>query len=402
VENLYAGFTHKFPHMSHPTRSPKLRFLSRAFVFSEERPFDAVVASVVGIALFFSTIIAPLFYPHTAKAAALSGISDTLVDSGPSVATNHTLSFVASSTLSAGNTIKVQFDPSGDAFNLTSLVAGDVSATGFSVVAACTPAGSEVTASVDSSAPDENVTFTVCVGDSIGTGTKTILFGNSHILNPASEGPYVVRVTYGADSGDAAVAIIQHVVVTAAVDTSFIFTVLGVASGSSVNGDSDTTATATTPTAMEFGSLASGTPVLLAQDLTVITNARNGFAVTVIEDQNLSNGAGADIDMFVDGNANPTPTAWVAPTAVLANENTHGHFGLTSEDSDLNGDEFGVALYAGNFATTTRTVFAHNGPSDGVTPNIGYTRVGYKIEVSDLQAAANYTNQLIYVATPTF
>jgi hypothetical protein len=153
---------------------------------------------------------------------------------------------------------------------------------------------------------------------------------------------------------------------------------------------------------MEFGSLASGTPVLLAQDLTVITNARNGFAVTVIEDQNLSNGAGADIDMFVDGNANPTPTAWVAPTAVLANENTHGHFGLTSEDSDLNGDEFGVALYAGNFATTTRTVFAHNGPSDGVTPNIGYTRVGYKIEVSDLQAAANYTNQLIYVATPTF
>jgi hypothetical protein len=388
--------------MFDPTHSPSAGFLSRIFFFDKERPFDTVVASLVSVALFFSTILSPLFFPRTAQAAALTNISDTIADSGPSVATNHTVGFTSSSTLTAGNTIKVQFDPAGDAFNLTSLVSADATSTGFTITGACSVAPSEVTMSIDSSAPDENVTFTVCAGDTIASGTKAIIFQNSHILNPASEGSYVIRVTYGPDSGDAAVAIVQHVVVTAAVDTSLIFTVIGVVSGSNVNGDTDTTATATTPTAMEFGSLASGTPVLLAQDLTVITNARNGFAVTVIEDQNLSNGAGADIDVFKDGAANVVPTAWTSPTAILADENTHGHFGLTSEDADLNGDEFGTALYAGNFATTTRTVFSHNGPADGVTPDIGYTRVGYKIEISDLQAAAQYTNQLIYVATPTF
>jgi len=361
-----------------------------------------MIATILTMALLLWSVGMPFLFPKTAHAAALGSVSDLIVDSGPSVATNHTLSFTSSSTLTAGNTIKVQFDPVGDLFNLTSLTAADISTVGFTATSSCSAAPSEVTASVDATAPDENVTFTVCVGDTIASGTKSILFGNSKILNPAAEGSYVVRVTYGPDSSDTKVAIIQHVVVTAAVDTAFIFTILGVANGESVNGDTDLTATGTSATAMPFGSLASGTPVLLAQDLTVITNARNGFSVTVIEDQNLTNGAGADIDVFANGLGTVAPTGWTSPTAIFANENTWGHIGLTSEDADLNGDEFGTALYAGNFATTTRTIFSSGGPADGVTPNIGYTRVGYKLEVSDLQEAAIYTNQIIYVATPTF
>lgn len=360
------------------------------------------MATTVTIALLAWSLGMPFLFPKTAYAAALANVSDLLVDSGPSVATNHTLTFTSSSTLTAGNTIKVQFDPTGDAFNLTSLTAADISATGFTATSSCSGAPSEVTASVDASAPDENVTFTVCVGDTIASGTKSILFGNSKILNPAAEGSYVIRTTYGPDSSDTKVAIIQHVVVTASVDTTFIFTILGVADGEAVNGDTDLTATGTTAATMPFGSLASGTPVLLAQDLTVITNARNGFSVTVREDQNLTNGAGADIDVFENGLGTVAPTAWTPPSAIFANENTWGHIGLTSEDSDLNANEFGTALYAGNFSTTTRLVFSNGGPADGVTPDIGYTRVGYKIEVSDLQEASEYTNQLIYVATPTF
>jgi hypothetical protein len=76
---------------------------------------------------------------------------------------------------------------------------------------------------------------------------------------------------------------------------------------------------------------------------------------------------------------------------------------VTSEDADLNGDEFGTALYAGDFATTSRVVFSNNSISDGATPNIGSTRVGFKIEISALQEpGTDYTNQFTYVCTPLF
>jgi hypothetical protein len=73
----------------------------------------------------------------------------------------------------------------------------------------------------------------------------------------------------------------------------------------------------------------------------------------------------------------------------------------------LNANEFfsGSAIkWAGNFsATSTRTVLSNSGPADGTTQNIGKARVGYKIQITSLQAAASdYSNHLIYVCTPTF
>jgi hypothetical protein len=141
----------------------------------------------------------------------------------------------------------------------------------------------------------------------------------------------------------------------------------------------------------------------MAQELSVSTNAPHGFSVTVKQNQNLLSSSGADIDMFANGNANITPTPWVAPAGTITNENTFGHYGVTSEDSDLNSDEFGTALYAGNFATTSRVIFSHDGVSDGATPDIGRTRVGYKIEVSALQeSGSDYGNVFTYICTPLF
>jgi hypothetical protein len=362
------------------------------------------IVAVVTTALLFWSLGLPFSILPSARAANLGILQDVITDSAPSVSTNHVISFQATSTLTAGQTIKVQFDPTTDAFAIGSLIVGDISATGFSVVGACTVAASEVTAVIDTAAPDINVVFTVCAGDTIAAGNKSITFGNSHVVNAAAEGSYIIRLTYGpTDAGDTRIAIINHVTLTAAVDTTLTFTISGVAAFSSVNGDATTTATTTTATLMPFGVLASGSPKVLAQDLAVTTNARNGFVVTVIQNQNLLSATGADIDLFKDGNANVVPTAWTAPIATLGNENTYGHYGITSEDSDLNGDEFGTALYAGNFGTTTRQVFSNNGPADGVTADKGKTRVGIKVGVSSLQEAGNdYTNQLIYVATPTF
>jgi hypothetical protein len=61
-----------------------------------------------------------------------------------------------------------------------------------------------------------------------------------------------------------------------------------------------------------------------------------------------------------------------------------------------------MALYAGNIGTA-RTVFSHTGPADGSTANKGQTRVAIKIQITALQeAATDYNNRLMYVATPTF
>ncbi len=343
-------------------------------------------------------------FTPSVHAASLSNISDTISTSAPSTGATHVIQFTASTSLAASAVIKVQFDPTTDLFNLAALTNADISASGFTVVSFCGAGLDEAAAVVDNTAPDRNVTFTVCPGDSIASGTKAITFANTKIVNPSATGTYIIRNTWGTETGDALVAIMSQVVVTATVDTSLTFTITGVANGASVNGDAVTTSTTTTSTLIPFGSLASGTPKVAAQDLSVATNALSGYAVTVRQNQNLTSSAGADIDVFKDSAANVTPTAWTAPLASTTNENTWGHYGVTSEDATLPaGDEFGTALYAGNFATTSRVVMYHNGISDGSTANIGATRVGFKIQVSGLQeAGSDYTNQITYVCTPIF
>ena len=141
----------------------------------------------------------------------------------------------------------------------------------------------------------------------------------------------------------------------------------------------------------------------MAQDLAVATNASNGFVVTVFADQTLTSGSGADINPFIDDAATAVPAAWQSPAGTSGTDTTYGHWGVTSEDSDLNTDEFGTALYAGNFIGTPRQVFSHGGPADGSTADEGATRVGYQVEINALQeAGTDYQAVLTYVATPTF
>lgn len=353
----------------------------------------STLAWAIGLPTFFTT----------ASAAQLSQISATASSSVPSTATNYTIRFTSTTTVAIGQTITVQLDPTTNGFVVSgSLTFADILGTGLTPVSGCGVGADEVTVGFTND-PDV-ITLTAC--DPIAAGAKVLTFTNNRITNPATPGSYIVRIAgTQTDRGDTRVAVVNQVTVTASVDTTLTFTVAGVASGQTINGE--TISTTTTATAIGFGTLASGTPVLAAQDLTVTTNAQNGFIVTVRQDQNLLSSNGADIDTFQDGANTATPIAWVGPAATLGNENTYGHMGLTSDDTDLNANEFysgAVIKYAGNFfATTTRTIFSHNAPSDGTTQNIGKARVGYKIQVSALQeAATDYTNRLIYVCTPTF
>lgn len=344
------------------------------------------------------------FLVNTANAVTLTSVKDTLSDSRPSVTSNHTINFTTTTAVAAAQTIKIQFDPATDLFNLTGVTSSDVTTTGMTLVTVCGAGTDEVTAAFDSTAPDENITFTVCATDTVAAGAKVVsVTGTNKITNPSSTGSYVVRIAgTQTDTGDLRVAIIDPVTVTASVDTTLTFTIAGVAAGQAINGDAVTTSAGATATALPFGTLVPGTAETLGQTLTVTTNARNGFVVTIVQNQNLLSANGADIDVFKDGAATATPTAWTAPLGTLDTEATYGHYGITSEDADLNTNEFGTALYAGNISTA-RQVFSHTGPADGSTADKGLTRVAIKAEINALQeAATDYTNRLTYVATPTF
>jgi hypothetical protein len=346
---------------------------------------------------------------HFADAANLTSVSDTLTDSAPSAASNHTIVFTTPTGVVAGESITIDF---GANFNTSSIGVEDIdfaSTTDYVLTLDGNQAGEEwgvattastiTLTSVDASL-GANATVTIKIGTHATFGST----GDTQISNPAAEGAYDIDITAGAsDSGTARVAIISSVQVTAAVDTIFTFTVSGVGADQAVNGATTTGAASTT--SIPFGSLTSGNATTTAQDLTVNTNAANGYVVTMQIDQPLQSSTGADIDGFVEGSDTNTPTAWAAPVAVMGSENTYGHWGFTSNDTDTTrdpGDEFGSGEFAAA-STTPRVVMSHNGPANGTGTGEGTARVGYKVEISSLQEAGDdYTATLTYIATPTF
>jgi hypothetical protein len=370
-----------------------------------------VVAMLVAIAVLAWSVGAY----SSAQAANLTSISDTLTDSNATSTSNHTLVFTvptSSPGVVAGGTITVAF-PAG--FNVSSILFTDVdlniAGSDMTIVSGAPGA----TASWGYSISGQTITLTsgsaaaaVTAGQvvriKIGTNATVGATGTHQVTNPGV-GSYEFVVTAGvADTGRTRVAILSNVLVTASVDTSFIFTVTGLATSTNVNGTSTTGSSSAT--AIPFGTLTAGVPKTLGQQLNVTTNARNGFVVTVQQNQNLLSSTGADIDGFIDGAYTNTPTAWVSPSNNINNENTWGHWGLNTDDADLNAQVGGGVFASSTYvaaSTTPRNIFAHTGPADGTTQNIGVAKIGYTVQITPLQEAGNdYSTILTYIATPTF
>lgn len=348
-----------------------------------------------------------------AEAANVTTFSDTLSDSAPNAESNHTISFVTPTGLTAGDTISIDFGTTSfrvATSGLNGLLHTDVdlivngAQQNLAAVAAgatygVSAAGTTLDITSGSATIGSNATVTI----RIGTNATHQATGANQIINP-STGSYELLAQVGNDdSGATRVAIVDSVTVTASVQTIFDFTVDGVGSNLDVNG-ANTTAS-TTPTAIPFGTLIVDDRATAAQDLTVETNAANGFVVTVHTDQQLTSSNGADIDGFADGAFFTTPTVFGSPSATIGDEDTYGHWGLTSTDPTLTTgltDLYGSDLYV-SASSTPVEVFRHNGPVDGTGNGVGTTRVGYSVEISALQEAGNdYTATLTYVATPTF
>jgi len=249
-----------------------------------------------------------------------------------------------------------------------------------------------------------------CTAGSLqAAGAREITVAN--IVNPAAEGSQLFNIyhydsaTNLAERTQVMVAIIEDVLMTARVDATLTFTIAGLDNTETVNGVACTDNTSATST--PFGTLSTTGSTTVCQELTVATNATDGYTVTVEQDNELLSSNGDNINSFnnsPDNTGSTTPQVWAAPANILDAEHTYGHMGLTSEDATFAGavDTYGDALYVGFNSTDPVEVMYHDGPADGVTPNKGLTQVAYTAEITALQEAGDYENTLTYIATPTY
>lgn len=195
------------------------------------------------------------------------------------------------------------------------------------------------------------------------------------------------------------------IAVSASVDPNFSFSVAGVASGGNFNGGSGNINVTSTATTIPFSTLGNGSPKIAAHDITISTNAANGYTVTASHSANaqgtgapLISGGTNNIDPFTG--TNTSPTTWSAPGGTAANTNT-GFFGYSTEDATLctgTVDRFtnGGAKWAGSTTVGAEVVCSATGASSQTT------RIGWEAEVNAVQPAGAYTGTVILVATPTY
>ena len=371
-------------------------------------------AVVAILAIILWSIGFPAF--RFAEAANVTSFSNTLSDSAPNAKSNHTLTFVTPSGVAAGQAISIDFGTTSFA-GIDPLVAQDLDLRVNGVEQTLidgAPSGANWNVStagtvIDITSGTSTIATSSTVIIRIGTNATSGGAGVRQITNPPV-GSYRITTTVGSsDTGETRVAIVNAVTVTASVPTILNFTVSGVGSGLTVNGA--TTTVNATQTTIPFGVLVVDTQATAAQDLQVSTNAANGFVVTVVTDRQLTSANGADIDGFANGSYTTTPLSWTSnpPTSTLGQENTYGHWGITTNDNTITPgltnpfDVNGVGKRFVSASTTPVEIFRHNGPSDGTNQGVGLTRVGYTVEISALQEAGNdYTATLTYVATPVF
>jgi hypothetical protein len=367
-------------------------------------------AAVASLAIIMWSLGFPVL--QFAEAANVTTFSNTLTDSAPSVVSDHTIEFVTPTGVAAGETIEFTFD--ANFTGLAGLDDGDVDLNidGVDAAVAAAPSGATWGATFTAT----TIIFTSGTG-TVGPGDAVVVqiglnadSGANQITNPATAGvSYEINVSVAADAdtGETRVAIVDAVTVTATVDTIFTFSVAGTAAGTDVNGiGADATGGPTTATAIPFGELTDGNASTAAQQLTVSTNAANGFVVTVAVDQQLTSSNSAVIDSFIDGAFTATPAAWASPSGSLGAPNEAGHWGLSSNDATLTAGLSDIYTGGTEFVSASTTpveVFRHDGPADATNDGEGIAEVLYKVEITALQEAAeDYTATLTYVATPVF
>lgn len=345
-----------------------------------------LVLAVLGLVAFLLTPLA------SANAATLSTASLGLSDSRPSQ-TGATYTFTTSNvTTSAIKCIRMIF---------ATTATGSTVPTGMSTTSAAlsgtsnyipTPGGWTVTANVNgtvdltnasgetpASASARTVILTGITNSSVVDTSYYLRFNTYNNTDCTSSGVDSTTVTFINTDGTA---------VSLGVDPTLSFTVAGTASATSCNGaTSNVTTTATT---VPFGTVTTSANKIGVQNLTVTTNAGNGYTVYTRYTAKPTFGSNTISD---HSGSNATPTAFSAAGTEA--------YGYTTNDSSLGTGTTTRFTSTPNvwaaFTTSNSEVAYSNAAASSQT-----TCVGQQVGIGGTTPAGSYTTSVIYTATPVY
>lgn len=367
-----------------------------------------------------------------------SGLTNAASTSDPVVATVsavHTVSFTPVSTvpngafralLPVGSTGGNDGLPDKDGFDFNSIDDADVSCAGGGSGYTWSASYNTASASAITVGATTYHSFECRYTGNGGSGTAVTMYVGApaqtdNLINPspASTSRYPgqadtytfrVRHIYGTaqsystlDETLGTIGVVEAVRVTATVAPTLTFQISGRASGTTAcNQSADTTTTYNTA---PFGTVSTSAFTDIAQMLSVSTNAAGGYAVTASESGVLT---------AYDVTGTPTIANTTCDSGTCAyNDSSASQWIVTTNKGlgyalqDVNGDSVADTLEWGTgsdfkarpFGTTGAQVMRAN-PAGPVDSDQAY--VCYRVIVSGTQAAGDYENYVIYIATATF
>jgi hypothetical protein len=320
--------------------------------------------------------------------------------------------------------------PSSGANGLgTRLKVTDVTCPNFGLVGgtAAYSVGTTVTLSIGSSATQTSFHVISCwLGtggtNQVGIGYSMVigaaLASGSQLINPApalshTEGnadvyTFLIRHKDGstalidADTVQGKIATIESVRVTATVDPTLTFTIdnTAVGTGGTPCGLTAFGANAanTSATSVAFGPLAVAAANDLAQRLSAVTNASNGYVVTVYEDGNLKE---INVGTTIPDTTCPAAGTCTSSAQAVWDTYTASGWGYTLQNVNIGTSVFNYAAgyrAFGNGAAGAKTIISNT--STPTATEVAY--ICYRIVASTTQKEGVYEGKLVYTATATF
>lgn len=256
---------------------------------------------------------------------------------------------------------------------------------------------------------------TSSAGEQLGTN-GSFVFGN--ITNSNTAAIYYAKIhtyenqncaTSELDTGTVAFALISGVTVSATVAETLSFSIAEATNANCSSYFTTLNGPDTNATSVSFGTLAAvDTFYHGCQDLTLSTNASSGYSVVVQETTNLRD-TGTSIN--IEDSTGDSNSMSESVTSTWATASGNAGFGYAC--ANISGSDCVMP------ATSTYRQFACKGSGAQCDPGAGgetaqsimsntsavsskQSMVEYKLTVAGTQQAGNYSNAIVYIATPTY
>lgn len=340
---------------------------------------------IIALAMSFSMLLSLL--PLQAASAAVTTTSLGLSDSRPSQTAQYTMTVSGLSTANIG-CIEVDLGTSADG---TGSVAG-LDTSNSTMVSQNMAAGTWTVSNTQSAAHKLRLTNGT-PGAGSATASRTAVWGGITNGSTADTAYFGKFTTYTdntcatpVDTTTVQLIYTSGQSVSLTVDPSLSFTVAGTASGTTCNGASSNVTT--TSSTVPFGTVTSASNKVGVQNLTVTTNAGNGYTTYARYTAKPTSGSN-DIDDTSGTNTSPASFPAAGTEA----------YGYTTNDSSLGtgtANRFGSNTWAAFTTTNAEVAYSNAGASSQTTC------VGHQVGISGTTPAGSYTTTVIYTATPIY